>query len=46
MEKAIPIVVVESGNIVEIAVHISETLEDQQRRNFVNTPENDNEFSR
>ena len=46
MERAIPIIEVEPGHVVEIALHISETLEEHQRLNFITTPENDNEFSR
>ena len=46
MEQATPIIEVEPGQIVEIAGHITEALEGQQRRNFLATPENDNEFSR
>jgi hypothetical protein len=46
MEKPILSIEVEPGHIVEIAVHITEILKEQQRRNFITTPENDNEFSR
>ena len=44
MEQAIPIIKVEPGHIVEIAVHIPEAFEEQQHRDFITTPENDNEF--
>jgi hypothetical protein len=34
MEQAIPIIEVEREHIVEIVVHITETLEEQQRTKF------------
>jgi hypothetical protein len=45
MEQAIPIIEVEREHIVEIVVHITETLEEQQRLNFVDALENDERIS-
>ena len=41
MEQATPIIEGKPEHIVEIVVHISETLEEQQRLNFVAALEND-----
>ena len=41
MEQAIPLIEVEPVHIVEIVVHITETLEKQQRLDFVAALEND-----
>ena len=41
MEQAIPVIGIEPEHIVEIVVHISETLEEQQRLNFIAALEND-----
>jgi hypothetical protein len=41
MEHAIPSIVAEPEHTVEIVVHVSETLEDQQRHNMVAALEND-----
>ena len=45
MEQAIPIIEVEPEHIVEIVVHIKETLEEQQRLNFVAALEKDDRIS-
>jgi hypothetical protein len=41
MEQAIPIIELEPEHIVEIVVHVTETLEEKQRLNFVAALEND-----
>ena len=41
MEQAIPVIEVATEHIVEIVVHITEALEEQQRLNFVATLDND-----
>jgi len=41
MEQAIPTMEVEPAHIVAVVVHITETLEGQQRLNFVAALEND-----
>jgi hypothetical protein len=41
MEQAIPIIEVEPEHTVEIVVYITETLEEQQRLNFIVALEND-----
>lgn len=41
MEQAIPVSELEPEHIVEIVVHISETLEEKQRLNFIAALEND-----
>jgi len=41
MEQAIPVIELESEHIVEIVVHVTETLEEKQRLNLVAALEND-----
>lgn len=41
MEQAIPVTAFEPEHIVEIVVHLSETLEEKQRLDFVAALEND-----
>lgn len=45
MEHAITTIAVESEHTVEIVVHITETLEEQQRLNFIDALENDDRIS-
>jgi len=41
MERAIPVSELEPEHVVEVVVHITETLEEQQRLDFVAALEND-----
>jgi len=41
MEQAIPVIEFEPEHIVEVVVHVTETLEEQQRLDFVAALEND-----
>jgi hypothetical protein len=45
MEQAIPRVEVEPEQAVEIVVHITENLEEQQRLNFIAAPEIDDRIT-
>jgi hypothetical protein len=45
MEQAISVMEAESGHTVEIVVHITETLEGQQRLDFVGELENDDRIT-